>query len=206
MLLKLRKISGFTLVELMITLVVVLVLVLLAVPSFRDYIEKARVRGAADQITDLLARARASAVKSNLPVSIKAAGSGSSAWCVGARMAAEPSAWALRPGTAPTCDCTAPANCLVESEPLFLDAASISSGTPPEATISGFDFSYSPKLGGVSANGDDKSFLVDEARSIDLVSPNGRYKLTVGVTPLGQSFVCVPAGNPVFLGYRECST
>ena len=196
---------GFTLIELMITLVVVTVLVLIAVPSFRDYIEKARVRGAADQVTDLLARARASAVKSNLPVSITADGSGSADWCIGARMAAEPTAWAMRPDTAPTCDCTAPALCLVDSQPLALDSADLSSGTAPTATIGAFSFSYSPKLGGVSANDANKSFLLDVDRSIDLVSPNGRYRLSVGVTPLGQSFVCVPAGNPVFMGYRTCS-
>lgn len=197
---------GFTLIELMITLVVVLVLALIAVPSFRDYIEKARMRGAADQVTDLLARARASAVKANLPVSITAAGSGSADWCVGARMAAEPAAWAMRPDTAPTCACnTAPALCLVDSQPLVLDSADLSSGAAPTATIGAFSFSYSPKLGGVSANDANKSFLLDVDRSIDLVSPNGRYRLSVGVTPLGQSFVCVPAGNPVFLGYRTCS-
>jgi type IV fimbrial biogenesis protein FimT len=199
-----KRSRGFTLIELMITLVVLTVLVLLAVPSFRDYIEKARVRGAADQVTDLLARARASAVKSNLPVSITAAGSESTAWCIGARMAAEPAAWALRADTAPTCDCTAPANCLVDSQPLFLDSADLSSGTPPTATIDAFSFSYSPKLGGVRTSAS-KSFLLDVDRSIELVSPNGRYHLSVGVTPLGQSYVCVPAGNPVFLGYRTCS-
>ena len=217
MLRKIRKIMGFTLIELMITLVVLLVLVLLAVPSFRDYIEKARVRGAADQITDLLARARASAVKSNLPVAVRAQGSAGT-WCVGAAMAAEPaSEWAMRADTATPCDCDSKAAaCAVEAKPLVLASSSLSAGNPPSVTFTpaptadlttGFSFSYTPKLGGVSSNGSPgKSFLdASVARSIAITSPNGRYELTVTISPLGQSSVCVPAGKPVFMGYRTCS-
>lgn len=217
MLRKVRQNRGFTLVELMVTLVVLLVLVLLAVPSFRDYIEKARVRGAADQITDLLARARASAVKSNLPVAVRAQGS-TGTWCLGAAMAAEPATeWAMREDTATPCDCDSnAAACTVEANPLFLLSTGLSAGTPPSVTFTptptndlntGFSFSYTPKLGGVSSNGSPgKSFLdASVARSIAITSPNGRYALTVVISPLGQSRVCVPAGKPVFMGYRTCS-
>lgn len=213
---KIHRIMGFTLVELMTTLVVLLVLVLLAVPSFRDYIEKARVRGAADQITDLLAQARASAVKSNLPVAVRAQGSAGT-WCLGAAMAAEPAAWAMRADTATPCDCDSVATaCTVEAKQLVLSSASLSAGSPPSVTFTptpttdlttGFNFSYTPKLGGVSSNGaPGKSFLdASVARSIAITSPNGRYELTVTISPLGQSSVCVPAGKPVFMGYRTCS-
>lgn len=212
-----RQNSGFTLVELMITLVVLLVLVLLAVPSFQDYIQKARVRGAADQITDLLAQARASAVKSNLPVAVRAQGSAGT-WCLGAAMAAEPaSEWAMRADSATPCDCDSnSAACTVEAKPLVLLSSNLSAGAPPAVTFTpaptadlttGFSFSYTPKLGGVSSNGaPGKSFLdASVARSIAIASPNGRYELTVTISPLGQSRVCVPAGKPVFMGYRTCS-
>jgi type IV fimbrial biogenesis protein FimT len=208
---------GFTLVELMITLLVVLILTLIAVPSFKDYIEKSRVRGTADQITDLLARARASAVKSNLPVAVRAQGA-SATWCLGAAMAATPaSEWEMRPDTATPCDCdTNAAGCSVEAKPLVLLSADLSAGSPPEVTFTptptsglttGFSFSYTPKLGGVSSNGSPgKSFLdASVARSIAIKSPNGRYEVTINVSPLGQSHVCVPAGKPVFMGYRTCS-
>lgn len=202
---------GFTLVELMITLVVLLVLTLLAVPSFRDYMEKQRVRGAADQITDLLARARAAAVKNNLPVAISAA-SDADGWCVAARMAPAPTTdlAAPRADTTTACDCENPATapvCTVESETMVLSSASLSAGSPPTVTLpaTGIPFSYTPKLGGISTNGANSSFLAAAAtRQVNIASPNGRYSVSVFVTPLGQSYTCVPSGKPVFLGYRSC--
>jgi len=43
-----RQQSGFTLVELMITLAVAVILATLAIPSFVSFVEKSRLRGATD--------------------------------------------------------------------------------------------------------------------------------------------------------------
>ena len=90
---------------------------------------------------------------------------------------------------------------------MLLDSASLSSGTPPGVTLpaSGIPFSYTPKLGGISTNGANSSFLAAAAsRQIDISSPNDRYAVSVFITPLGQSYVCVPSGRTPFLGYRQC--
>lgn len=204
-----KKAAGFTLIELMVSILVLLVLTTIAVPSFRDYLDKARVRGAADQVTDLLARARGAAVKNNLPVALSAASS-AGAWCLGARMAAAPTTDLAdtRADTATACACdSTPAACVVDGERLVLQSSSLSSGNPPTVTLpsGGLAFSYTPKLGGISANGANASFLAAAAtRTIGITSPSGRFEVSVIVTPLGQSYVCVPAGKPVFLGYRPC--
>lgn len=197
---------GFTLIELMVTLVVLTVLVTLAVPSFSDYMEKARVRGAADQVTNLLARARQAAIKSNLPIGVAALQKSGGGWCVGARQPTEPTAWQLRPSTASACACDTASNlCMVEDELLLVDNGNLGGARAPTVSITGFDFSYSPKLGGVSANGaPNKVFLQTAQSSMDITSPNGRYVVRVVVTPLGQSYTCIPAGKPPFFSYRDC--
>jgi type IV fimbrial biogenesis protein FimT len=202
---KSNAVAGFTLVELMITVVILLILLLVAVPSFQDYIQKARVRGAADQVTNLLAKARQAAVMSNMPVSVLAVGSADE-WCLGARQPAEPGPWALRPSTAATCACdSAPSTCVVESEQLVVASSALASGSPPSVAVTGFNFSYTPKLGAVSLNGaPGKAFMSPAQSSLRISSPNNRYSVDLVVTPLGQSYVCIPAGKPPFFGYRPC--
>lgn len=196
---------GFTLIELMVTLAVLAILVVLAVPSFQDYFQKARVRGTADQVTDLLARARAAAVKSNMPVAIQA-NNDSVTWCVGARQPPDPNAWAPRPDTADPCVCTTDSTaCVVDGEQMVVLGSDIGVGQRPSVVINGFNFSYTPKLGGISNNGAlSKSFLSGTNSSLTVSSTNGRYQVQVIVTPLGQSYVCVPDGQPAFFGYRVC--
>jgi type IV fimbrial biogenesis protein FimT len=199
------KQRGFTLIELMVTLVVLVVLMTMAVPSFMDYMQKARVRGAVDSVTNVLARARQAAVKSNMPIAVAALQKGGGAWCVGARQPSEPGAWQPRPLNATSCNCSTTATaCVVEDEQLLADSTALGSNAPT-ISITGFDFSYSPKLGGVSDNGaPGRVFLTSAASQLDVASANSRYLVRVIVTPLGQSYACIPAGYPPFSGYKAC--
>ncbi len=63
-----KKIRGFTLVELMIVITIVAVGITLAVPSFRDLIERKAVGGAADAVYAQLQSARSQAVKRSKPI------------------------------------------------------------------------------------------------------------------------------------------
>ena len=98
--------GGFTVVELMITLAVAVILAALAVPSFRDLIDKSRLRGATDDIVNLLNVSRANAVKLGKQVNVSI---DSSNWCAGAVDADRTGA--ITPGnaipSASACDCTA---------------------------------------------------------------------------------------------------
>ncbi len=60
--------TGVTMIELIIVIAIVAILVALAIPSFTMYFEKARLRGAADDIVALLAEARQAAVRENKQV------------------------------------------------------------------------------------------------------------------------------------------
>lgn len=200
------KARGFTLIELMVTLVVLTILVTMAVPSFADYLQKARVRGAADQVTSLLARARAAAVKTSMPIAVTARTKSGGGWCLGARQPGEPGAWAQRPVTATGCQCDTDSSvCTVDGERLVVDDTDIGASRVPTLAITGFDFSYTPRLGGVYDNtAGGRTVLANAASNLVITSQNGRYAVRVVVTPLGQSYVCVPSGKPPFFSYRSC--
>jgi|WetSurMetagenome_2_1015567.scaffolds.fasta_scaffold789418_1 type IV fimbrial biogenesis protein FimT len=64
-----KKTSGFSLIELMMAIVILVILISIGVPSFRTWLMNAQVRNAASSITSGLQRARAEAVTRNTNVS-----------------------------------------------------------------------------------------------------------------------------------------
>jgi len=67
------KPNGFTFIEVMISLAIVVVLASIALPNFAPVVANAQVRSTADQLRDMVGRARQEAVKRNVPVVLSAA-------------------------------------------------------------------------------------------------------------------------------------
>lgn len=82
-----RKNSGFTLIELMITVAIVAILAYLAAPSFQETLQKQRVEGAAEGLLAALHNAKAEAIKTNSAMRIvftpTGTGTTHSTWCYG---------------------------------------------------------------------------------------------------------------------------
>lgn len=189
------RLDGFTLVELVVSVSVMAILATAAAPSFIDFLDKNRVRGAADEVASLISNARAAAVKSDRDVSVAMAGTGA-AWCIGAN-GAPPPVGGMPAGAAVPCDCTdpsAPAECLVGGQRFAVDV-----GAHPDVQVGALfdELTFDGTLGVVSSL---------DARSVVLTSPSGKYDIEIRVNPLGQAYLCIPEGKPVIAGIASCPT
>lgn len=72
--------SGFTLIELMIVVVLLAIFSTIAIPSFTAMIHKNRVLGAANELYDLLQYSRSEAVTRQTTILLKADGASTSGW------------------------------------------------------------------------------------------------------------------------------
>ena len=182
---------GVTMVELLTVIAVVAILVALAVPSYRDYFEKARLRGAADELATLLAEARQDAVKQNKQVSVRLMGIGP-VWCAGATRAPDPAAPGDPIPNVVACDCAgAPATCNIRA----IASTTFRGVRRPVGTASQ-EFVFDPKLGTLR---DPES----DAGMTGFLSASGRFALRVDVNPIGHTRVC-RFGGGIIVGYPDC--
>ena len=182
---------GFTIVELMVTVAVFAVLAALAVPSFTDFFDRSRVRGAGDEVLSLIATARAEAVENDLDVTLAFVDDGTNPWCIGANAAAAPLAGAPAAAAAP-CDCTTVDACMVADQQMVMTSADyedVDIGALPAA------MTFDSMLGAVVPLG---------TRTVTLTSPSGKYDLVVQVNGLGQARLCTPDGKPGMSGVARC--
>jgi type IV fimbrial biogenesis protein FimT len=187
---------GFTLVELMVVIAIVVILLVIAVPSFAEYIDRARLRGAADGALSLVADARTASVQRNRDVIVSFGGT-DPAWCMGAKSAADPTTLG-KPVNAVVddvaCDCTTPSGCTVGTQSNDVVASStyngVTMGTRPLSSVI-----FDSRLGTVSGL---------TSTSVTMTSPKGKYQIQLIVAPLGQASLCVPPTMPSIPGISSC--
>lgn len=200
-----REQTGFTLIELMVTIAVAAVLVALAVPSFRDLLDKSRLRGATDDIVNLLNTARSSAVKLGRDVNVSI---NASKWCAGAVSASDPATIGDPATSATACDCTASAvTCKVAGQDMVVSSTNYASGFSV-AGIANVDskIDYGGGSGGITFNSKFGALDLGNlpgSTLLTVTSPTGRYGTRISISPLGQTYVCVNTGNFVS-GYPSC--
>lgn len=182
--------QGFTLIELMVAVSVLAVLLALAAPSFADFFDKSRVRGAADSIVTLIATARGDAVKRGRNVTLSMRGN-ASAWCMGANEAATP-ALNEAVATSTACDCTSSSACFVDGSRRVVTSTEFAGVTASAVTMT---FVVDGKLGNLTPLG---------THAVTLTSPAGRYQVQLNVSPLGQTRACTPSGQLSISGFPPC--
>ena len=183
--------SGFTLIELMVTIAVLAIVLTAATPSFVDFFDKYRLRGAVDDVVSVISNARAASVKSDRDVNISFGGASTTAWCLGANAAVEPSG-GNPVGNAAACDCTDTAQCTVGGERMALNVGQEGKVSVDSVATT---FGFSSKLGLINPLG---------TASATFTSPSGKYDITVNINALGQASACTPAAKPAIAGVASC--
>jgi len=170
------KHSGFTLIELMITLAVLAILVALAAPSFSDILDRRKLNGASEELFSTLVFAKTETIKRNTPVHISFAGTGAT-WCYGLSVNS-------------SCDCSdnAPA-CTIDGVTKIISQVDYS-GVSVDAASSTLDdnsTSFNPRRGAAATSGT-LTFSIPSGDEISVeLSTVGRVKLCSAEGTSGHS-------------------
>jgi type IV fimbrial biogenesis protein FimT len=177
----------------MVVVAVLAIMLTLAAPSFADFFQRYRLRGAADKVVTLLASARAEAVMRNRDVSVDFKGA-STNWCVGANATPEAATLGDKVDGAVSCDCSVADSCkLSDDRVLTVDSSNmggVSIVAPPGTMV------FSRKNGAMAPLG--------STEQTAFKSPNSKYTLQLDVSALGRATLCVPGGEPVMTGFPTC--
>jgi type IV fimbrial biogenesis protein FimT len=192
---------GVTLIELLITIVVLGILAAIAAPTMNDMFERRRLIGAAEAVYDILIMARSEAIKQSRDTYVRPRGVGTNDWCFGASDLPNPSVTVR-------CDCknivtaesdlTNPGFCTllvhgeqnrvvtVVSSTDFRDVNLASSNRP----LTRFNFVRGTAMG---------------TNSTTTFATPGGYQLSVVVNVAGRVRLCTPSTAPKRVGgYPVC--
>ncbi len=171
-----RPSRGFTLVELMVAITILGILVTLAAPSFNSFIDKYRVKRAADTVSAFLVNAKSEAVKRNMTVRAVFNTAGAT-WCAGIT-------------TANTCDCTVANACQVDGAERVVRGSDYK-GISLAANVTGSMFAFTPLRG-----------TANSAGNVEVTSVNGLKVQVVVKNTTGRIRLCSPSGSVG--GYPVC--
>lgn len=188
---------GFTLIELVVTVSVLAILLVVAVPSFNELRQRRALMGASDQIVSFWNEARFEALKRNELIKVAIVDNGSGGYCIGAATTDDPA-----DDTA--CDCFSSTDCDVarfpSSQTEWKRVRYL--GDPADFNANDGVAVIDPKRAGLA--------FTNQFGSWTLASPSGGidYQLNVNIDRFGRAVECEPAaaGNkmPQFTG-RRCN-
>lgn len=180
---------GFTLVEIMMSTVLVAIGTSLAVPSYRNMVEKRQLTQSAEQLAAFVDSVQSISTRSNQVVTVSYSRTASNNWCIGAVVGAT------------ACNCnqvsvSAPDFCKIDSQPFLLNE-SLSGGSDLVYAVSGDgNYAFDPIRG----------LFVDtnDALSMELHSNNQAFRLKLEVNNTGRVVLCSVDANHDVPGYELC--
>ncbi|WP_299179838.1 GspH/FimT family pseudopilin [uncultured Neptuniibacter sp.] len=171
------KQQGVTLLELLITIVVLTIVATIGVPGLFDHMDKRRIDGAAHTFLSDVQYARAEALKQSETIYIEV---DTADWCYGITDSA----------SAATCDCSAGTGCTVNGVDHYTSSDSFPNVTFA-SSLAGSTITFDPVRGTIGPSG-----------SLFFSSTKGTSALRVILSPLGRAKLCATSGSS--WGYNEC--
>jgi len=182
--------SGFTIPELMVSLILLAVGAALSIPSYREMVEKRQLTHGAEQIMAFVNTVQSEAAKQNRIITVSFDHDAGDDWCVGAVLGAT------------ACDCmetnaAAADYCAINGAPRIINNNYVGN-TDLVHDMKGEDGKYSidPVRGILT---DPSDYLIVEMRS-----NSDDYRLDLQVNNTGQAFLCSHDGSHTVPGYAEC--
>lgn len=191
------KAKGYTLVELLITLVIAAVGLALAVPTVENITQRRQTTAKAEQLASFLASARSEAVKSNQLISVQLSYTDEKDWCIGANESPD------------GCDCTTVNDCQIGVTEYTLK----STGDNPDETPVEIKTKMLDRSDDEDAPLFEEVFAFDPVRGIKLElvehqyaiqSDNDEFQLSVHVSPTGRVSVCNSDADKAVPGHKNC--
>lgn len=189
--------TGFTLIELVIVLVITAIGVALAVPTFRAVVEKRQLTRSAEAIATFMNLSQSEAVKRNEDISVNIRRTDHDTWCIGAIAGAT------------ACDCSE----TTTTDPLFCDIDDVPYRITQADVISNptYELMHRMEVNGTATS--NSSFTFDPIRgtllnletvNIQVHTNEGsgtsrEYQLEVDVLPTGRVSICTATGRKFLL-------
>ncbi|MBT8039436.1 MAG: GspH/FimT family pseudopilin [Gammaproteobacteria bacterium] len=187
-----RRYRGFSLIEVMMSVVLLAIGTAIALPSFRDQVEKRQVTNGAEQLASFINMAQGAAMKTNQVVTVSWTHTDSNDWCIGA--AASESA----------CDCTvtdidSASYCRIGTKDYVLDH-SIADGRGLITRMDGAGGSYAfDPIRGLFTD-------LDDALTVEMQSRSGDFRLNMMVNGSGRVTLCSDSAEHAVPGFKVCPT
>lgn len=191
--------AGFTLIELMVSIAVLSILLIAAIPSFIDFRERAAVRGAGDQLVSFWANAKLEAVKRNQPV-IVTIRTTATTMCLGASTTAGPCTCDAAAGAATTCDVARYPDPTAQGDWRGVTVVGKPTLGSPDTDTDGVA-TIDPKRGYLTSSGD--------VGGVTIQSPGqNAFRLRLYIDQWAKPYLCAPTNSPRILSdysTRTCS-
>jgi len=188
-----RRHRGFTIVELMMSIVLVAIGTALALPSYRDMVEKRQLTNGAEQLASFINTAQGISSRTNQVVTVSYEREHHDEWCIGAVIE-------VAPYVAP-CDCTETSSsasdyCAIDGQKFVLDNTNTNNLELVHEITGDGAYAFDPIRG---------LFLdLDDSLTMVLHSNNRDFRLHLMVNNTGRVTLCSEdIGNKV-PGYAVC--
>ena len=178
--LRLPRARGFTLIEALVTISVIGILAVVALPALQDILERRRLIGATQTVFEQLQVARSEAIKQSRDVGVYFSGMGTETWVV-----ALSTNTACAPATGVNCE-------LVTTGGTFTRLVN-------DAPFAGVSLN---KSGGASMTFDWMRLIVNGNATLTLLSPH--HEARIVVSRVGRVRICSPAGSTKLGNYPNC--
>lgn len=180
---------GFSIIEVLMSVVLLGIGMALAIPSYRDMVEKRQVTNGAEQLASFVNTAQGVAMKTNQVVTVSYSRSDEDDWCIGAVS-----------GTT-ACDCTqndtgAADYCQIASQPFILNNGHAGDLQLMHAMRGDGSYAFDPVRGLL--------LDLDDSLTVELRSPSEDFRLNMVVNSAGRVILCSDGSDHAVPGYQPC--